>query len=61
MREFDCTGCGRHIIQYGDDSDVDLCGHCRTLGPRRGRAFQDWQDGIINDEEFKRVFEETDK
>lgn len=57
MREFDCTGCGRHIIQYGDNSG-ELCGHCLALGPRRGKAFQDWQDNTISEEEFKRIFNE---
>lgn len=56
MTEFDCTGCERHVIRFTDDADR-LCSHCLTLGVERSKLFQDWQDGKISDDEFKRRFE----
>lgn len=61
--EFNCRGCGRDIISFEPgfehyaDARAKLCGHCKILGPHRSRAFQDWQDGNISEEEFKILYE----
>lgn len=57
--EFDCAGCGRHIIAIGlTEPPADgLCGGCQTIGPVRNKALNDWQDGDITEAEFKRIYE----
>lgn len=54
-KEFDCIGCGRHIIRFVDLHD-DVCGTCLTLGAQRSKKFQDWQDGKITEAEFRLAF-----
>lgn len=56
--EFDC-GCGRHIIRFVDGPKE--CGFCQTFGPRRGKAMQDWQDGLISESEFLKVWAEDEE
>lgn len=55
--EFDCTGCGRHIVRFAKVDDEPICGFCRIYGGRRGKVFQDWQDGLISDADFKAGFD----
>lgn len=54
-RQFDCVGCGRHIIRFIDLAD-EVCGMCLTLGSVRSRKFQDWQDGLISEAEMRMAF-----
>jgi hypothetical protein len=57
--EFDCAGCGRHIIAVAlskPPADL-LCGGCRIIGPVRYKAFQDHQDGEISEQAFREIFE----
>jgi hypothetical protein len=57
--EFDCIGCGRHIIAIGliDPPENRLCAGCSLIGPERNKAVHDWQDGDICEAEFKRIYE----
>lgn len=47
--EFDC-GCGRHIVRFVGGPKV--CAFCQAFGPRRGKALQDWHDGLITEGEM---------
>lgn len=57
--EFECVGCGRHIIavQLETPPASGLCAGCEMMGAERYKAFQDWQDKEIDEAEFKRRFE----
>lgn len=57
--EWDCKGCGRHIVGIINDAPPDdgLCAGCSNLGPVRYKAFQDWQDGIISEYALRQIFE----
>ena len=56
--EFDCVGCGRHIIAFGLRAvpSSGLCGCCQIAGPARNRLMQDYSDGTISWAEFERRF-----
>jgi hypothetical protein len=54
--EFDCIGCGRHIIRFVDFGPDHVCGTCLTLGAQRSKLFQGWQDGHVTEDEFRRAF-----
>ena len=56
-QEFDCPGCGRHVIRFVPGGPY-RCGFCQTLGDRRGKAMQDWQDKLITEEEFMQIMRE---
>jgi hypothetical protein len=56
MTEFDCIGCGRSIVRFVDLGPDEVCGTCMTLGAQRSKLFQNWQDGVISEAEFRRAF-----
>lgn len=57
--EFECVGCGRHIVAVGLDAPPTsgLCGGCQIMGAERNRITQDWLDELIDEDEFRRRFE----
>lgn len=54
--EFDCVGCGRHIIRFVDLAG-EVCGTCLTIGAQRSKLFQGWQDGHVTEAEFRAAFD----
>lgn len=57
--EWACTGCGRHIIGVAETAPPEdgLCAGCRTIGPVRNKALNDWQDGDITEAEFRAIYQ----
>jgi hypothetical protein len=66
--EFDCAGCGEHVVAFGepscwkglhDDPNRKLCAGCGMLGPKAHRMLLDWQEGRVHSTVFKQTFVPT--
>ena len=42
--EFDCQGCGVHIVSFGPQDRRPFCGYCRELGPEQSIELQRYLD-----------------
>jgi hypothetical protein len=58
--EFDCEGCGQHVVWFHtDEADPPICMACTELGVCRNRLLQDRLDGRITWAEFKEQWEKA--